>query len=261
MKVIQVNRYKLRLEYFGFNYQGFQLQAHTDQTIQGQLHLALGKIFKSSLFKTIGSGRTDTGVHALDQWVLLQVDKLLDPEALTRALNSLLPNDIKVLACEMAANEWHPIFSATKKEYRYYFQSKKSQSAFSPNIISPAPHGLDLKLMQDVCACYIGEHNFLGFSTQGTPVKSTIREIYQCELYQVDDFITPWASLNEVYCFRVQGSGFLKQMVRLMVGTMWSIGLKKHSIDELRNYLITPTPRKMGVVAPPQGLYLHQVYY
>ena len=253
--------YKLTLKYNGHGYQGWQKQSHTNQTIQGQLDQALKKISKSEKIHSIGSGRTDSGVHALAQIARIDIPLDIEPIGLFNALNSYLPPSIECLACEKSSEKFNPVFDAKEKTYRYIFSLEGRRNPHFANLVTFLDRDLDILIMQEACKRYIGEHDFADFFTTGTDVKSTVRNIYDCNLKKLENQNFFGDISKEYYQFEVTGSGFLKQMVRLMVGTLWSIGQGKVSKEELSQKLKTPNGNKLAPVAPPQGLYLYSVKY
>lgn len=255
-----MNTYKLLIQYKGTHYQGWQVQP-TEKTIQGELNKVLEKISKTSEIKSLGSGRTDSGVHALGQVVKISIPIEIGAEELLRGVNSLLPQDIKVMSCESCSEEFNPVRDALKKEYVYLFSLKKNLSPFHYEYISPAPSNLNLQQMEKACELFIGRHNFQDFQCVGTDVSSTVREIFECSLEKFEKNWGIFPPEEEVFALSVVGEGFLKQMVRLMVGSLWNIGSGKTSLEALEKALSSPTGDKLGPVAPPQGLYLKRVFY
>ncbi len=253
--------YKLVLRYNGFNYQGWQKQSHTENTIQGQLDIALRKISKNDRVHSIGSGRTDSGVHALGQVARVEIDLEINPSSLLKALNSHLPKSIQCMQCETTTEDFNPVFDAKEKTYRYIFSTSGRRNPHLEHLVTFSNMELDEGLMEKACTCYIGKHDFADFYTTGTEVSSTVREIYSCSIKKIEnnDFFSDL--LNDYYQFEVTGSGFLKQMVRLMAGTLWNVGQSKVTIDELEQKLKNPNGAKLAAVAPPQGLYLSSVKY
>jgi tRNA pseudouridine38-40 synthase len=258
--VLPLNFYKLILQYKGTNYSGFQIQAADQKTIQGELNKALGIITKSENIKSLGSGRTDAGVHATGQVVRIAIPLRINEMNLVKAINSHLPNDIRVLHAEICDESFHPIFSAKSKEYNYIF-SCESPSPFVEDLISFYPHDLDIAKINSASKVFIGEHDFINFQCQGTEVATTIRSIYECEVIPYDSD-GHWGELTGKYfVIRVVGNGFLKQMVRLMVGALWNIGRGKITESDLKKALLEPQSDRLGATAPPQGLYLKSVQY
>jgi len=252
--------YRASLSYKGSAYQGWQKQGHSHQTIQGQLELALKQICKSQEIKTIGCGRTDSGVHAIEQWVSIEMPLTIDPDALERALNSLLPKDIHVAQVSVCDEKFHPVFSAQKKEYRYYFMSSNEINPFNRELVTGISQKIDLVQMNQLARLFIGKHDFEVFSTKGTEVAHTVREIYDCEVV-LTNLQLPALSLSNVYCFRVVGEGFLKQMVRLMVAAVWQASEDPAMAQKIQRALSKQDLVKPAATAPPQGLYLYKVFY
>jgi tRNA pseudouridine38-40 synthase len=255
-----MNFYRACLSYKGSAYQGWQKQGHSHQTIQGQLELALKQVSKSPEIKTIGSGRTDSGVHALEQWVSIEMPLVIEAAALQRALNSLLPKDIIVNHVSECNEKFHPVFSAIKKEYRYYFAPAHEISPFSRELVTGISEKIDLDQMNQLAKLFIGKHDFEVFSTKGTDVAHTVREIYECEVIKTQ-LQLPALTLSDIYCFRVVGEGFLKQMVRLMVAAVWRASEDPSMSQKIQRALSKVDMAKPGITAPPQGLYLYKVFY
>ena len=211
---------------------------------------------RQNSFTTIGSGRTDAGVHANAQIVRLELDFFIENNKLQKALNSLLPSSIKVTLVELCDTDFHPIFHAKNKEYKYYFSTKESEPFMAESIYY---HGkdLDINLMNEACEILEGEHDFLNYFCTGTSVKTTIRTIFKAEITAGP----PESSELDSYCLSIVGSGFLKQMVRLLMGALLNIGSQKITLEEFKKSLKVKSKNKLGAVAPPQGLYLYKVNY
>lgn len=260
MKKPQINSFKVILSYMGTNYCGWQKQLQGEKTIQGELEFALSKLAKDIEISTMGSGRTDAGVHAIGQVVKIDVSINIDANGLLRALNSHLPKDIRVVAAETCNVDFMPTVHAKSKEYRYYFSNQKVVPAPMNLQLAHIYFDLDIDLMKEGAKLFIGEHDFQNYFCVGTPVKSTVREIYECEIIAVDNFLHA-AQNSTCFCFRVNGSGFLKQMVRLMMGVLFELGRGKITLQDIENSLKNPLNEKLGPVAPPEGLYLYSVQY
>lgn len=252
--------YRIDLRYKGTNYIGWQVQAESDgPTIQGELNKILRLMSKSNEVRTIGSGRTDGGVHALCQVVRVEMPLKIDPDSLMKGLNGLLPSDIRVLKVTNSTENFHPIYQAIWKEYLYLFSIGPIDN-FDRDLITYLPKwNGDLELMAQCANLLVGKHDFQNYFCTGTPTKSTVREIFECDLTK-RHFITPWGDEREIFQFRVKGNGFLKQMVRLMVGSIWAVGQNKISLQHFEKSLKEVTG-KLAPVAPPQGLYLSKVFY
>jgi len=254
--------YKLSLNYHGQNYFGWQVQAGKSKTIQGELNKVLYRICKSKKgVKTVGSGRTDAGVHAISQVVKIEIPLFISTCNLQNALNSLLPKDISVSNAEISHSDFHPTIQAEWKEYCYLFCLDKRKGPFADKYMTYVKYDLDENLMKKACEIFVGEYDFVNFFCKGTEVRSTKRTIFECSLTKERPSGFFAELLPEYYIFKVRGNGFLKQMVRLMVGTLWEIGRKKVSLEELKEALKHKKSRKLAAVAPPQGLYLYRVHY
>ncbi len=255
-----MNIYKLILQYKGSRYSGFQIQVK-DLTIQGELNNALKILSKTDEIKSIGSGRTDAGVHALGQVVRIEIPVNIPVAGLVKGINSHLPHDIRVIHAEKVDEKFHPIYSAHSKEYNYVFSTKEMITPFADELVTHFPFELDIELMRRGCAIFCGEHDFINFQCTGTDVETSVRKILGCELLHFKGEGHFRHLLEDYYVLRVVGNGFLKQMVRLMMGALWSLGRGKITLEELEKSLKVPAPRRLGATAPPQGLYLKEVHY
>ena len=255
-----LNIYKLILQYKGTHFQGFQVQKN-GKTIQGELNNVLKTLSHSDEIKSIGSGRTDSGVHALGQVVKIEIPVAIPPANLLKALNSLLPTDIRVIDVEECSKEFHPIFSAKSKEYNYVFSSRSIMSPFASELVTSVDFDLDFSVMNEGCKLLLGSHDFVNYQCVGTDVETTVRSIYECEILHMQAS-GHWAEvLDEYYVLRIVGNGFLKQMVRLIMGALWALGRGKITLQDLRDSLARPLDSRLGATAPPQGLYLKVVHY
>lgn len=255
-----IYHYKLILQYKGTNYLGWQVQPlEYGKTIQSELNEALKIVAKSSEVKSIGSGRTDAGVHALGQVVKISIPLRIDPKKLVPALNVKLPNDIRVIDAEDSTEAFIPTIHARSKEYHYRFTTRKFVASHQNELIANYPFDLDLEKMRKACLILRGLHDFTNYYTEGTEVKSTIREIFSCELEIIQT--TDWDILPQHYVLKIVGSGFLKQMVRMLIGALWNVGRGKVSLQEFEDSLTAKRISRLGPVAPPEGLYLVRVNY
>lgn len=254
-----IHFYKLILQYKGTRYLGWQVQPESaGLTVQGELNRALRLISKSDEAKSLGAGRTDAGVHALGQVAKVGIPLEIAPENLVKALNVNLPDDIRVLAAEKSDLEFFPTVHAVSKEYHYRFTCQRGFTAFQNDFIVNHPFDLDIEKMKEACKILIGQHDFTNFYCEGTEVASNVREIYECEILEISQ--GEWM-LPSHYVFRIVGNGFLKQMVRLLMGALWNIGRGKITLDDLKAALGPQKVPRLGPVAPPSGLYMVRVNY
>lgn len=255
-----MNIYRITVQYKGTQYSGFQIQL-SDKTIQGEINSVLKVLSKSEDIKSIGSGRTDAGVHALAQVMRIEIPVDIPVIGLVRAMNSLLPEDIRVIDAVVVTNEFHPIYSAKSKEYNYVFTTDEVISPFARELMTHFPFELDIELMKKGCQIFCGEHDFINYQCVGTEIESTVRKIMSCELVRLESS-GHWGNLaGEYYVLKVVGNGFLKQMVRLLMGALISLGKGKITLEDLEKSLKTPLKNRLGPTAPPQGLYLKEVHY
>ncbi|MGK0291445.1 MAG: tRNA pseudouridine38-40 synthase [bacterium] len=253
-----MKRIKLKLQFDGHLYLGWQIQPEGQSTVQGRLNNALKKIYKIDV-KTIGSGRTDSGVHSLSHFVCYNEPFSIPLKSIVLALNTKLPPDIRVMDAEQVDIDFRPTNDAVSREYRYLFSNEKIPSPFQANYISNISYSLDFELMRDASKSFVGKHDFEDFYCVGSDPTSSIREIFEIEL------LTCPADIHGIfpkhYYFRIVGSGFLKQMVRLIVGTLWSVGREKVSIIDVEDALKNPKGKHLSPVAPAEGLFKYNVEY
>lgn len=253
--------YKLTICYQGAAYEGWQIQPEPHKTIQGFLNFALKKIAKSENVVTLGSGRTDSGVHALAQVVHARLPIELDENALKKALNSHLPKTIRVIVSLRCDKSFHPIRDAISKRYDYLLYEGEDLPPFFHGVVTQVRGLCDWARVESALSQFVGEHDFVNFSTKGTEVTTTVRNIFKAELLETlpqGHFLTDSMGLRII---SVKGNGFLKQMVRLIVGTALAAGFGKISNNDIVDYLKEKKQDKLSAVAPADGLYLANVEY
>jgi tRNA pseudouridine38-40 synthase len=253
------NFYKVFISFKGTRFLGWQIQKDFSPTVQGEFNKACSLVFKSQNVHTIGSGRTDTGVHSLGHVVKLEAPFFIECESLKKALNTNLPSDIRVHRVEVCDEGFLPTNHAKQKTYKYLFTNLSEVNPFAGDFIANCPYELDFELMQKACVLFIGKHNFKDFQCTGSDVSSTIREIFSCSLYQQKTSFH--GIIGDHWVVEITGNGFLKQMVRLIVGSLWNVGRGKTSLDQIEQSLGMPTQKRLGPVAPACGLYKVSVDY
>ncbi|MDC1174122.1 tRNA pseudouridine(38-40) synthase TruA [Bacteriovoracaceae bacterium] len=254
--------YKAIISYIGSDYFGWQVQPNA-RTIQGEVNKSLAIINQCQLseIKTMGSGRTDAGVHAINQVVKIEMPLNIPCDGLKKALNSHLPKEIRVEEVEPSHEDFHPVRDAKVKEYKYFFTV--GEDLRGPHLVQTVSHfrgNIDVKLMKKGAKHFVGKHDFQNFRTVGTDVASTVREIYSLEITSQAIEFQRVAPL-EVYCLTVKGEGFLKQMVRLIVGTLINYAQCKITDEQITEHLSAKKEDKLGPVAPAEGLFLYNVTY
>lgn len=245
-------RGRILLSYLGTGFYGWQKQPHSSPTIQEELEKTLSKLFNEPI-QVVGSGRTDAGVHAYGQVAHFTATKNFSQfKNLRRSMNSLLPETINIRELYEAPLEFHALGSVEEKTYIYKILQTKNRSPFLYDRALWRPATLDLGLLNDYSSLLIGEQDFASFQSQGTEVATTVREIFKAE----------WAQTRESAVeFKITGSGFLKQMVRNIVGTLLELHDEKASPERLREILSSRNRQNAGPSAPAHGLYLHHVVY
>ena len=247
---------KLTLQYDGTDYVGWQRQA-AGTSIQGLLEDALRPIEKAAV-TVHGAGRTDAGVHALGQVASIALSSSIDPETLTRALNAVLPADVRVVAAEAVAETFHARFSASGKRYRYRVLSGAVCSPFEHRYVWHVPQPLDREAMASAAVLLEGRHDFSAFAAAGGAAKTNERTITRI---RVNSGALDWPAQGPLVTFEVEGDGFLRHMVRNIVGTLVPVGLGRSSPSEVGGILASCDRSRAGATAPASGLFLVEVLY
>lgn len=240
---------KLVMEYDGSNYHGFQKQINAN-TIQAELEQAILNISRESV-AVVAAGRTDAGVHALGQVATFLTGLELPGDKWRLALNSTLPEDIRVLQSEAVAATFHPQYDALYKSYQYLIYRKKEQAVFYRKYALLCDQVLDIKAMQEACRHIIGKHDFRCFCASGSGARTWERTVHQCQLVDEGD----WLKLN------ITADGFLYNMVRIIMGTLLEIGRGRTQPEQITAMIESCDRSQAGPTAAPQGLYLCSVKY
>ena len=241
---------RLLIEYNGTNYQGWQVQPK-GPTVQGMIEEKLALITGETVH-LIGSGRTDSGVHAFGQVANFKTKSQLNIHSIQKALNSLLPPDIVIRRAEEVEEGFHARKQSKSKVYEYRILNRELRSAFHHEYAWHIPQKLDLEEMRKATRVLIGEHDFSSFRSVGSPTRTAIRRVIRAEWKRGrDGFIR----------FEVEANGFLKQMVRAMVGTLVEVGKGKIDSEEFQKILNSKDRKKAGPTAPAHGLFLREVKY
>ena len=253
-----MNYYKAILQYDGSDRSGFQWQEGMS-TIQGDLNLSLQNILQGT-FTTRAASRTDKGVHAFGQVVKISAE---DPSKLDAALlNAALPSHIRCLDISPCAGDFIPSIDQTSKEYRYLFTN-------TPEVyIAEAPFPLNIGHLQTCVAMLNGTNDFRNFWSIGGISNTTVRDILQCDLTMIDPQELFWDTMftagqvTSCWQFRIVGKGFLKHMVRHLVGALWMVGNGRLSVEDFSQFLHGELKeQRPWKKADPRGLYLLKVSY
>lgn len=245
-------RYLITICYDGSKYNGFQKQPRV-KTIQTELEKALKVINNDSKVNVVGSGRTDSKVHALNQKVHFDLEISIEKEKLKSALNSLLPDDIFVKAVDEKSDDFHARFNVKAKEYVY----KINMGSFNPiekDYVYQYNKKLDIVAIERALKYLEGEHDFKSFTKADDDKETYVRKIIQANLFR------DYKNVNQI-TLSFLGTGFLRYMVRNMVGTLIEIGEGKRKSEDIIEILESKDRRKAGKTASPEGLYLKDVFY
>lgn len=243
--------YKGTLAYNGTNYSGFQFQSPTDSTVQREVNLALKKVFCSNEIQVIAASRTDTNVHAQGQLVKMITPTQMEANRLKDRLNFTLPDDIRLYDLEVCDASFS-VQANESKIYHYYFSSDEQNPLLS-HMVYFHRRELDIDLMSQCAELFCGSHDFTGLYTQGGRGANPNRKILKCKIQK-----TSFALMStEVYVLIIEASGFLKYMVRFIMGAMLEVGQKNICIDEIQKHL--KDHHLVFKKAPAHGLSLHKI--
>jgi tRNA pseudouridine38-40 synthase len=242
--------FKLIIEYDGTPFFGWQRQKDVI-TVQGEIEKTLARILNQDI-KISGSGRTDAGVHALGQVACFHADTHIRPQDLKKGLNSLIKLPIVIHECSIAAPDFHARYSAVSKEYHYLILNRPDPCAIGKTYQWHIPLPLDIETMRACCRRITGVHDFKSFENSGSPRSSTVREVFFSEIDTRKD---------SRLVFRIAANGFLKYMVRNLVGTMVQCGLHRISPQDFIHICEAKDRTRAGATAPAHGLFLKQVNY
>lgn len=246
-------RIKLIVSYDGTAFYGWQLQEN-QRTVQEELEKALFDLLGVKT-RVTGSGRTDSGVHALAQVCTFDTSSTIPPEKYPECLNFRLPDDVKVLSSERAADDFDCTRHAKKKTYRYSLYLSDRTQPLKERYSVKIPVPVSVEKMRTAAYLLEGEHDFKAFCASGSTVKTTVRTIYIIQIEERKDF---FGSNVDVY---VTGNGFLYKMVRSLVGLLVEIGAGKKSAEDLLSALETGDRESIGRTLPAKGLTLYSVEY
>lgn len=244
-------RMKATIAYDGTNFSGYQVQPK-QRTVQEEIEKVLTKMHKGEIVHVTASGRTDARVHATGQVIHFDTTLSIPLDRYARALNVQLPQDIRVLKVEEVSSDFHARYSVHGKRYRYIWYCEDIQSPFRRFYVTHTK-GIkpDVAAMEEAAQYILGTHDFSCFCAANTSVKDKVRT--------VSSLAFEWhgAELHMV----IEGNGFLYNMVRIIAGTLWEVGIGKRKSSELAEIIASMDRGKAGKTAPAQGLYLENVHY
>lgn len=245
-----MHRYKLSISYDGSEYFGFQIQPNKI-TIQSVLEEGLSKALGRSI-TVVPSGRTDGGVSAIEQVCHFDVEEPIDARRMVGFVNSLLPSTIRVLDIVEVDKNFNARFNAKRKTYEYLFYVGHETIPVFEKIATHIGYNLNIQDMMKACECFVGTHDFSSFCASNTAVVDKVRTIYAMSIDAVSD---------KLYRLSVTGNGFLYNMVRIIMGTLVSVGHGKITLEELPDVIMSLDRSQAGKTMPAKGLYLKKVEY
>lgn len=246
-------RYKMLMAYDGHLFHGFQTQPN-QRTVQGTVEEALKKMTKGKRVVVEGSGRTDAGVHALGQ--VIQFDypgNKIPANKMILALNSMMPMDIIFKECEIVNSNFHVRYSIKGKWYRYRVSCDRFVDPFKRFYTGHYPYPVDVKKMQEAAKDLLGKHDFTSFAASGGQIVNKVRTMYYVRV-QKDE-------VNNEIIFDFICSGFLYNMVRILVATLLEIGTGKRPLHDLPRIIKAKDRLQVTQTAQASGLYLYRVFY
>lgn len=245
-------RYRLLVAYDGTPFSGWQSQNNAT-AVQPLIEQALSTVLREEI-AIVGAGRTDAGVHASAQAAHFDAQTTFDPKRLSRSVNALLPQEIRILNVERVADDFHARYDAKAKIYHYRLHLEKTPDPFKRLYAYNVPYRLDLNLLKNGADLLIGTHDFRAFANEadeGSAAKNGVRTLLRLDLVPEEGGIR----------LEFEGNGFLYKMVRNLTGTLLEIARGKIPLDDLANILSSKDRRRAGPSAPAQGLCLVKVIY
>lgn len=239
----------LSVAYDGTNYFGWQRQIDKN-TIDQEIEKALLKIYSQNI-RVLGASRTDSGVHSLDQKCIFSIDKTSIPvENLKFVLNKFLPLDIRITNSEEAEEDFNLFLAVKSKTYSYTIDICKFENPKNRLYAYHSAYELNIEKMIEASKYFLGKHDFIGFSSTGSPREDTVRTINYLDIKKQGDLI---------YII-INGDGFLYNMVRIISGTLLEVGRGKINPEEIEDIIKSKNRKKAGKTAPAMGLTLEKIY-
>lgn len=246
--------YKIILQFDGGRYKGFQKQTGTkenDSTIQGKLEAVIKSFVKHEV-QLIGCGRTDAGVHSENYVANFVTKQEINEDGLLHHFDKYLPEDIFVKEIAEVSDRFHSRYNVNSKTYQYRIGTDRNRSVFNRKYAYQLNEELNIEKMKQASKLFVGERDFAGFTNLKSKTKSTVRTIYNIEIYKDQSSET---------VIEIEGNGFLQNMVRIIAGTLIEIGTGEREISSVAKIFESKTREESGPMVPAQGLKLLKVKY
>ncbi|CAH0991312.1 tRNA pseudouridine synthase A [Sinobacterium norvegicum] len=256
--------YRATIAYKGTAYFGWQAQSldtlHEEKpTVEGTLLNALRQICRRQNCTVSAASRTDGGVHAQGQIAKFTLPLEISPERLQQGMNSLLPADIRIIDCQPASKQYQPNRSSISKEYHYYFTAAAIDNVASHDIAQHlplvVPTAETLQLLHQGCQLFVGQHDFYNFCQRDKNGNSCVRTITYCDIHAAD--LGPLT--DNVYYLKIIGNGFLKFMIRYVMGALVELACGRISLDDIQRYIDQHQSDKLSAKVKPRGLHLMRI--
>ena len=244
------NNYKMIIAYDGTRYYGWEHQPNTDMTIQGKLESVLSQMTGEQI-DVIGAGRTDAGVHAKGMAANAHMQTSMTPDEICDYMNRYLPEDICVMEVRIASERFHSRYNAMGKTYCYTCYVGDKKPVFNRKYVHITGAVPDVEAMKKAASYLVGVHDFASFCSANSQAQTTVRTIYDCTVSKAGDIIT----------IRVTGNGFLYNMVRILSGTLLSVGLGQIPAAQIPAIIEGKSRPLAGPTLPACGLFLTDVTY
>lgn len=259
MKKKPYHYYLIHIQFLGFRYHGWMKQPGV-KTIQGTIDKTLAFILGEQEFKTLGAGRTDARVSANEAAVELFVREPLSPDSLLEALNLNLPSDIRALGIEQVAQSFNIIQTAKNKEYVYLFSHGEKNHPFCAPFMVYMQEVLDIDLMKEGARLFEGYHDFHSYCYKPNNNTELAREVIRSEIRE-NDLYTASFFPEKSYLYQVEGRGFLRHQVRLMMGTLFALGKGAITLEDIKESLKPGPSAPLAHMAPQYGLILNKLQF
>lgn len=251
--------YLFWVQYLGYRYHGWQKQAGL-KTVQGRIEKSVKFVLGHENFMTLGASRTDAGVSCKrGAFELFNVDPL-DLDLFESELNRYLPDDIRIIGSQTVPLDFNIIQDVVAKEYRYSFVSGEKFHPFAAANLTWVKCELDIELMKVAVNLFVGRNDFRRFCNQNKLTENFVREVFEAEVIP-DSLYQGHFFPNNIFSFRIKGSGFLTHQVRIMMGALWEVGQGKICVSDIEYALLSGESSPLSPKAPAHGLVLEELWF